>query len=457
MSISVDQIIKPRWIAPVAKAAPAGMTEILEDHSIIIESGRIVALLPAEQAERDYLARSVIDLPDHLVTPGLINLHTHAGMTLLRGTGADLPLDTWLRTRIWPLEKALMSADFVRDGTQLACLEMLMGGITCFNDMYFYPDAAVEAALSVGMRIAAGIVVIDFPTAWASDADDYLAKGLAVRDALRDEQRVSFCLAPHAPYTVSDATLSRIAVLAGQLNLPIHMHVHETCAEIEEGLRKTGIRPLERLRRLGLVGPQFIAVHAVHLEEAEIDLLATHGATIAHCPTSNLKLASGIAPIHECLAANVRIGLGTDSAASNDRLDILGEMRLAALLAKGKSGDASALNAHASLRAATLNAASALGLENRIGSIESGKQADLAAFDLSALQPGAGGDPLAQLLYAGDRSNTTHVWVDGHLVVEKRQFTQANCQAVMSRHKSTISLWSAAIHSTIDQPGAQTS
>jgi 5-methylthioadenosine/S-adenosylhomocysteine deaminase len=347
----------------------------------------------------------------------------------------------WLQTRIWPLEKALMAYDFVLAGTRLACLEMLRGGVTCFNDMYFFPDAAAEAALETGIRAALGITVIDFPTPWANDADDYLNKGLAVRDALRDEPLLSFCLAPHAPYTVNDAAFERLATLSEQLALPLHVHLHETSAEIEEEQARTGARPIARLERLGLIGPQLIAVHCVHLSAAEIALFAQRGVTVAHCPASNLKLASGIAPVAALLAAGVRIGIGTDGAASNNRLDISSEMRLAALLAKGSSGRAEVFSAHEVLRAATLNGATALGLERRIGSIEVGKEGDLAAFDLSAPELEPCFDAAAHLVFTAGREHVSDVWVRGERVVEKRQFVREAARQAASEGASAVALW----------------
>jgi 5-methylthioadenosine/S-adenosylhomocysteine deaminase len=295
---------------------------------------------------------------------------------------------------------------------------MLRGGVTCFNDMYFYPEAASQAALMAGMRAALGIIVIEFPTAYAADAEDYMSKGLATRDSLSGEPLISFCMAPHAPYTVSDKSFGRIVTLAEQLDLPIHVHLHETHSEIDESCSKHGVRPIERLRRLGLLGPSLIAVHAVHLAAEELEQIREHGCTIVHCPTSNMKLASGIAPIAQAAASGVRIGLGTDGAASNNRLDLFQEMRLAALLAKVASGDATALSAHQVLRMATLNGAAALGLDDRIGSIETGKEADLCAVDLSDPDVSPCYDPASHLVYAAGRECVSHVWVRGELRAE---------------------------------------
>jgi 5-methylthioadenosine/S-adenosylhomocysteine deaminase len=355
--------------------------------------------------------------------PGLVNLHCHAAMTLLRGLADDTPLMTWLQEHIWPAEAKHVSADFVHDGTLLACAEMLRGGITCFNDMYFFPEAAAKAVATSGMRAVIGLALLEFPTAYATDADDYLTKGLAARDALRDQPLLHFALAPHAPYTVSDRSFERIATLAAELDMPVHVHLHETTAEIEESLRIHGVRPLERLRRLGLITPNLIAVHAVHLDAGEIALLAAEGASVAHCPSSNLKLGSGIAPIAAMLERGINIGLGTDGAASNNRLDLLGEMRLAALLAKGASGDASILNAHQALRAATLGGAHALGLDREIGSLLPGKSADLCAVSLDDPILAPCYAPESHMVYVAGRENVSHVWVAGNLMLENHTLT----------------------------------
>ncbi|MBU1265504.1 MAG: amidohydrolase family protein, partial [Gammaproteobacteria bacterium] len=292
--------------------------------------------------------------------------------------------------------------------------------ITTCNDMYFFPKAAGEAFLQAGMRATLGMIVLEFPSAYASDADDYLAKGLALRDELKDEPLLSFAFAPHAPYTIADATFGRINTLAEQLGLPIHTHIHETADEIQDSLKQYGLRPLERLARLGLLGPNFIGVHAIHVNDAETELLAQHGCHVAHCPSSGLKLASGIAPVTRLMAAGVNLGFGTDGAASNNRLDLFGEMRLAALLAKGASGDAAALPAAAALKAATLDAARALNLDSRIGSIVPGKRADLVAVDLHALSSQPVFDPVSHLVYVAGREHVTHVWVDGTLKLNNR-------------------------------------
>ena len=423
---------------------PAGA--VLGDHAVAVREGRIEAVLPAGEAAAAFPGRRTVDLPGHALIPGLINAHTHAAMALMRGLADDLPLMRWLQEHIWPAEQKHVSPDFVRDGTLLACAEMLRGGVTCFNDMYFFPEASLEAAVSVGMRSAQGIIAIEFPSAYASDAADYIAKGLAIRDRWGDNPLASFCLAPHAPYTVSDDTFRRVAALANELDLPVHVHLHETADEIERSVAEHGVRPLERLHRLGLVGPSLIAVHAVHLEPAEIELLARHGASVAHCPSSNLKLASGFSKIDSMLKANVNVAIGTDGAASNNRLDMFQEMRTAALLAKAVARDAQALPAHAALRAATLGGARALGIDGAVGSIVPGKWADLAAVDMRApeLQPCY--DPVSHVVYAAGRENVTHVWVAGRPLLVERELQGEAFGALHSREL----LWQNALKKHAD-------
>lgn len=435
-------LIEAQWIAPVRANVPGDAAdEYLVDHAVVIEGDRILDVLPTAQARQRYPDTVRVPLPGHLLVPGFVNLHTHAAMSLFRGVGDDLPLATWLRERIWPLESRLVDAQFVRDGATLAFAEMLLGGTTCVNDMYFFPEASIEAALAVGIRSAHGIVVVDFPTVYASDPAEYLRKGLALRDRMRDEPLVSFCLAPHAPYTAGDDTLGRVATISRELGLPVHIHVHETVEEISESVARYGKRPLARLDALGLVGPEMIAVHAVHLDDEDLHRLAAGGASVAHCPRSNLKLACGIAPTARMHELGIRVGIGTDGSASNNRLDLLGEASAAALLAKATSGRADAWPAARTLRAMTLDAATALGLDARIGSIEAGKQADLAAIDLRApeLQPVY--DPISQLVYAAGREHVTDVWVAGKPVVRMRQLADPRVRDTVDEVVGRTAVW----------------
>jgi len=419
---------------------------VLEDHAVALRDGRIEAVLPAAQAAERFPDHAQLDLENHVLIPGLVNAHTHAAMSLMRGLSDDLPLMRWLEDHVWPAEAKHVSPQFVRDGTLLACAEMLRGGITCFNDMYYFPEAAHEAAALAGMRVALGLIVIEFPTVYASDPDDYLRKGLALRDRLGERPLVSFCLAPHAPYTVSDASFRKIGTLAAELDLPVHVHLHETADEIARSLAEHGMRPLERLHRLGLVAPNLIAVHAVHLNDAEIGLLGRHGCSVAHCPSSNLKLASGFAPVHSMLKSGINVALGTDGAASNNRLDLLQEMRTAALLAKAVSGNAEAMPAHTALRAATLGGAHALGLGVVTGSIEPGKAADLVAVELRGPELAPCYDPVSQLVYAAGREHVTDVWING----ERRVHDGALLPEALAGLDTRWRMWQNALKSYAD-------
>lgn len=412
----IDTLISAGHVVPVEPG-----TASLSAHAVAIDRGRIVAVLPEAEARARFDAAEHVSLPGHVLIPGLVNLHCHAAMTLMRGLADDTPLMTWLQEHVWPAEGKHVADEFVHDGSVLAMAEMLRGGITCVNDMYFFPEATARAALKAGMRASLGIIAIEFPSAYAPDAPGYLTKGLATRAAYDGEELLSFTLAPHAPYTVGDETLKRIAMLAEELDVPIHTHVHETAGEIEQGQAQHGMRPLERLRRLGIVGPRLIAVHAVHLDDIEIDILAHVGASVAHCPSSNLKLASGFAPVAKLRAKGVNVGLGTDGAASNNRLDVFTEMRTAALVAKAVAGDAAVVSASDALRMATLDAARAMGLEREIGSIAPGKRADLTAVALDDVETVPCFDPVSHLVYAAGREHVTHVWVDGQARLSGRK------------------------------------
>ncbi len=317
MPTAVDLCLDARWIVPVE---PAGA---LEQHTLVIDAGRIVAVLATAAAEHAYAPRERVALPGHVLLPGLVNAHTHAAMTLMRGIADDVALKTWLEQHIWPREARFLSPDFVHDGTLIAAGEMLRGGVTCCADQYFFPDAAARAYRQSGMRAMLCLPVLDFPTPYAADADAYLQAGLAVRDAWKHEPRLSFALAPHAPYTVGDASWEKIVMFARQLDLPIQTHLQETRDELEQSLARSGMSPLARLDRLGATASNFIAVHAVHLADSDLELLATQGCQVVHCPTSNMKLASGIAPVTRLQQRGINVALGSDGAASNNRLDVL--------------------------------------------------------------------------------------------------------------------------------------
>jgi 5-methylthioadenosine/S-adenosylhomocysteine deaminase len=434
-------ILTPRWIAPVM---PDNV--ILENHSVVIQGETILALLPTQQAKTVYPEALEHLYPESLMTPGLINAHSHAAMSLLRGAGDDMPLKEWLENRIWPLEGKLVSPEFVFDGTVLAAYEMLMCGITCFNDMYFFPESTARAAKAMGMRANLGIVVFEFPSSYGSGPADYLNKGLKLRDeTLRDDDSasrlLSFCLAPHAPYTVSNDSFSKVATLANELGLGIQTHLHETAFEIAQSISEHGKRPIERLADMGLLGPDFVAIHGVHLNKGDIGLLSDAKASVVHCPHSNLKLASGLAPIAELLAAGLNVAIGTDGSASNNRLDLLSETHTASLLSKGITANAQAFNARQALYSMTMAGAFAVGRSTEIGSIEPGKQADITVFDFSPTEMQPVHDAISHLIYAAHRANVSDVWICGKRVVQKRQLAQSGAQATVSEVVARSGLW----------------
>jgi len=426
--MQVDLIVQARWIIPVEPASV-----IHENYSVVVNDGRIVDLLDNEAALQIYQPRAVECLDRQVLIPGLVNCHTHAAMSLLSGIADDLPLMDWLTHHIWPAEQKWVSEAFVRDGTDLAIAEMLRGGTTCFNDMYFFPEVTAQQAIAHGIRANVGLIVFDFPTVWAENADAYLQKGLALHDRLRHQALISTSFAPHAPYTVSDEPLRQVRTFADELELTVHMHVHETRHEVDEQRQKTGQTPLQRLADLGLLTPAFMAVHMTQLSEEEIAVYAQTGGHIVHCPESNMKLASGFCPVAACLKAGINVALGTDGAASNNDQDMLAEMRVAALLAKGVSGDASAVSAAQALQMATLNGAKALGLDAAIGSLLPGKQADLVAIDLSEVETQPVFNPLAQVVYAASRHQVSDVWVAGKRLLNKRQLTTLDLEELRGR------------------------
>ncbi len=429
MPESIDSLIHAEWIVPVVPE-----NQVLEQHCLAIQGGRIHDILPSAAASGKYQAAKETQLPPgQVLIPGLINAHTHTAMSLLRGLADDLPLMTWLNEHIWPAEGRWVNEEFVHDGSQLAIAEMLLGGTTCFNDMYFFPDVTGRAADAAGIRAVVGLIAIDFPTVWAADADAYLRKGLEVHDQFRGNGLIHTAFAPHAPYSVADGLLERIRILADELELPIHIHLHETHDEIVQGLQQHGNRPLQRLQELELLSPSLLAVHMTHLEETEIDLFARGGGHVVHCPESNLKLASGFCPVARLMKAGINVALGTDGAASNNDLDMFSEMRTAALLAKGVAADASAVPAARALSMATINGAKALGLAAETGSLEIGKSADLVAVDLHRLQTQPVYHPISQLVYATGREQVQQVWVGGRQLVRKGELTTLDQSKLLSR------------------------
>ncbi len=423
-----DLLIECGWVVPVE---PHGV--VLADHAVAISQGEILALLPRGEARIRFAPRETIQRPGSVLMPGLVNAHCHNPMTLLRGVADDLPLRTWLERHIWPIEGAVIGPEFVIDGIELAVAEMLRGGTTCCNENYFFPDAQAATYSRLGFRALVGIPVIDFPTAWASSQDEYFDKGLEVHDLWRGNALIAVGFAPHAPYTVCDSSFERIRMLADQLDLRVHCHVHEAAQEVEDSLKQHGMRQIARLDRLGLLNEQLIAVHMTQLTDAEIALCAERGVHVAHCPESNLKLASGFCPVEKLRSAGVNLALGTDGCASNNDLDLFGEMRTAALLAKGVAMNAAAMDAASTLRMATLGGARALGFGDRVGSIEPGKRADLTCVDLDPLETQPLHNVISQLVYACGRHQVSDVWIDGRQRLGGGQLLDIDVAALRSK------------------------
>lgn len=425
-------IIAARWVIPVQPRQ-----QVLEHHSLVIENGRIIDILPTGDARSKYPDTPVTERPTHALLPGFINTHTHAAMSLFRGIADDVPLMDWLNNHIWPAEAKWVGQEFMRDGVELAIAEMLLGGTTCFNDMYFFPNIVANIAQEMGIRAFVGLIVMDFPTAWADSPDDYFDKGLHVHDEVRSLSRIGTTLAPHAPYTVSDTPLERVRTYADELNIPIHMHVHETSTEVSDAVAQTGVRPLTRLNELGLLNPRMLAVHMTQLTDDEIALCAAQGISVVHCPESNLKLASGQCRVADLLAAGTNVCLGTDSAASNNDLDMLGEMQTAALLAKVTAQNAQALPAWQALEMATINGAIALNCQDDIGSLNVGKSADVIAIDLDHISTQPVYDPVSQIVYSASREQITDVWIEGIQRVKHKQLVNVDIDHLLQ----TARMW----------------
>ena len=429
--MQADLLLHPQWIVPVDAAE-----RILTDHSMAVADGRIQAILPTVEARAAVETAQALELPGHALIPGLINAHTHSPMTLLRGLADDLPLMTWLNEHIWPAEQRWVDPELVRTGTRLAALEMLKSGTVCFNDMYFYAEVTAKAVAEAGMRAVAGMILVDFPTRFADSPNEYLRKGLELHDRYRDHALIRTAFAPHAPYSVSDGPFDRIRTLADEMDVQVHIHLHETHDEVVQSLREHGERPLARIERLGLLGPSLIAVHMTQLEDAEIEAMARANAHVVHCPESNLKLASGFCPTARLLDAGVNVALGTDGAASNNDLDMMGEIQTTALLGKGVAGSPSALPAYTALRMATLNGARALGIDQETGSLEIGKSADIVALDLRDPDTQPVYHPVSQIVYAAGRDQVKQVWVAGRQLIRDGEPTTLDSTAILEDAKA---------------------
>lgn len=416
----------------------------LRQYAVRIVNDLIDDILPDAQALETYPEDQQVLLDRHILLPGLINAHTHSPMSLFRGYADDLPLDQWLREHIWPAEQRWLSSDFVKDGTRLALAEMIRAGTTCMNEMYFFPEAIAEEVDTAGFRAMLGAPIIDVPTPWAAGIDEGLAKAQLLARDLAGHDRLSVALAPHAPYTVDDAGLQAVAALAKEAGVRVNMHVLEAAFERAGSVRQYGKDPLERLQAFDLLGPDFMAVHMVQLNEHDIERLAGTGAHVIHCPESNMKLGNGVCPTSSLIEAGVNVALGTDGAASNNDLDLLSECRTAAFLAKGSTGRADALDAWQSLEMMTMAGARALGQEERLGSIEVGKSADLCAVNVDCPEMQPLHNAVSQLVYTSASRRVSHVWVAGRALLERGSLLTLDLERIMASSRE----WRTRLAST---------
>jgi len=419
-SPAADTRIDAGWVVTVDAS-----NKVLENHSIISAGGTIVECIPHATADQRYPDLPVIDRRSCIAMPGLINAHTHLGMHYLKGFADDKPLMEWLDNHIWPVEAKWLSAEFVAASTRHGLAESIAGGVTCVNDMYYFPDTVAQACVDCGVRAVIGAPIMQRATPWAGGLDEYFDRAIAVHDSFRDHPTINTAFAPHAPYTVPVSALEKIATLSAELEAMVHMHVHETETEVLDYIKSKGTRPIARLFEIGLINPYMMAVHLTQLTDDEINLLADNGTHAIHCPESNLKLASGFCPTASLAKGGVNIALGTDSAASNNDLDMFGEMKTAALLAKAVSGDASALPAIDAIRMATINGATALGLDLQTGSLEAGKQLDMICIEPDiSMQPMY--DIASHIVYCANRERVSDVWVNGNALLTDNRFTHIN-------------------------------
>ncbi len=438
----VDEIIHARWIVPVA---PDNENDVLEAHSLVIHDGKILDILPTEKANALYVSDMVDDLShSHALHPGLINAHTHVGMTLLRGYSDDKALLDWLQQDIWPAEHKFMSDEFVRAGAQLAVAEMIRSGTTCFNDMYFHPGATAKVVDETGIRAVLGFPILDVPDASAMDRQ--AKEGLDAINQYKGHPRIAFAISPHAPYTVCDDNLVKCKKFAEEQGVIIHTHLHEQECEVIDSIAgnksssschksDTLMAPLENFDRLGLVDDKLVAVHMTKLSDEHIQLLAKRKAHVVHCPNSNLKLASGFARIADLLKAGVNVGLGTDSTASNNALDMYAEIKLAAVLAKAVSKNSTSLPASQALRLATYNNAKLLGLEKQIGSLERGKLADIVAVKINGIEHIPIYSVYSHLVYSTTRDKVSDVWIGGRRVLRHYALLTVNKHEIMEESR----------------------
>jgi len=399
---------------------------VIEDGAVAVADGRIVAVGARAEVVGRFTARAVVDARGAAVIPGLVNGHTHVPMSLFRGIADDLDLNEWLTKYIFPAEAKNVTEEFVRAGTQLGLAEMIRGGTTTYCDMYYFEDAVAEETERAGVRALLGETVIDFPVPDNKTWPDAMAYVERFVKRWKGNRLITAAVAPHAPYTVSEAHLREVRSFSDRTGAPVVTHVAETRKEVEDVTRDHGARPVEYLARIGFLSPRTVAAHTVHLTEGEINLLKQNGVGCVHNPQSNMKLASGVAPVPQMLRAGVLLGLGTDGAASNNDLDMWEEMDTAAKLHKLSSNDPKVVTAEEALALATINGARALHMEGQIGSLEGGKRADIVVVGLDSLHQTPRYNVYSHLVYATKASDVRTVVIEGRVVMRERRLLTLN-------------------------------
>ena len=440
----VDKIIRPKWILPIMPD-----NQVIENSSLIIKAGKILEICSREDEKERYSSKEIYHLPGHAVLPSFVNCHTHLAMSYYRGLGDDLPLMEWLNNYIWPAEAATVSESLVFDGTQHALIESIRSGVGCVNDHYFFMPKVVDALRSAGLRGVVSNCLLHFGTPWAPTLSHCFAEAEHLFKYTQNDKLIHSAYGPHSPYGTDDDSMQQVTESAEKRGAKIHIHLHESEHEIVEYKKQNeGLSPIEKFHQKGWLNSRMIAVHMTQITDHEIDLVYQSEASIVHCPESNMKLASGVAPIQKMINKGINVALGTDGAASNNDLDMIGEMRSAAFLAKVSTMNSSNLSAETVLRMATYNGAKALGLENEIGSLEIGKSADIIAIDLNMPETQPVYNPISQIVYAASRDQVSHMWVAGNNIMQNRKILTIDEKTIIDNSQA----WADKILSAIKKP-----
>ncbi len=424
----IDALIHAKWIIPCDT-----QQTVLENHALAIHAGKIIAILTSAEALKKYDAKTSATYKDHAVMPGLVNSHTHLAMNIFRGLADDMALMDWLTQHIWPAEGKWVSHDLVYDASLLAMSEMIRCGTTCFNDMYFFPEATAEATIVAGVRGFIGMTIINVPTAWAKNYDEYFAKSLDFYHQYKNHERITPTLAPQGVYTVTEKELVKVKALADEYDLRVNIHAQETTSDIAGAIKLNNKRPLQCLYDIGLVTPKLLAIHMTQLDERDLEILQECKPNIVHCPESNMKLASGVCPVEKLSSLGINVALGTDGAASNNDLDMISEMRSAAFLAKLSTQNPEALPAAKALQLATRNGAKALGCDHLTGSLRPGLAADFIAINLNEIETQPLYHPISQIVYASSRQQVTDVWVAGKQLMKNRELLTLDEKEILKK------------------------